>query len=176
MREKMLAANVISNSVDAIITIDDRDRITAFNPAAERLFGYAKEEAIGQNVRALMPSPEREQHDAHIERYLRTGEKKIIGLGREVTGQRKDGTTLPLYLSVSESRVGNRSIFTGIAHDLTDRKRAEEQMRLQSTALESAANGIVITDANGKIIWVNPAFTLSTGYSSEEIVDRKSVV
>ena len=172
MREKMLAASVINTSVDAIVTIDDRSSITAFNPAAERLFGYAKQEAIGQNVRLLMPSPEREQHDAHIERYLRTGKKKVIGIGREVMGQRKDGTTLPLYLSVSEARVGNRPIFTGIVHDLTERKRTEEQMRLQSAALESAANAIVITDEKGTIIWVNPAFTQTTGYSLEEVVGK----
>src|SRR5712692_7855601 len=129
MREKMLAASVINASVDAIITIDDRGRITAFNPAAERLFGYAKEEVRGQNVKMLMPPTEREQHDAHIGRYLRTGEKKVIGLGREVIAQRKDGVTFPIYLSVSEAREGNRPIFTGIVHDLTERKRAEQVLR-----------------------------------------------
>jgi nitrogen fixation negative regulator NifL len=169
MRERMLAANVINTSVDAIITIDDRGRITAFNPAAESLFGYAKEEALGQNVKMLMPPAEREQHDAHLGRYLRTGEKRIIGLGREVIAQRKDGVTFPIYLSVSEAREGDRPIFTGIVHDLTDRKRAEEVLRLQSAALESAANAILITDKAGNISWVNPAFTQHTGYSFEEV-------
>lgn len=141
MREAIRAANVINTSVDSIITIDDRGRITAFNPAAERLFGYAKQEVLGQNVNLLMPSPEREQHEAHLGRYLRTGEEKVIGLRRELVAQRKDGATFPIYISLSEARAGDRRIFTGIVHDLTDRKRMERERQ----AISEIIHGVSIS-------------------------------
>jgi PAS domain S-box-containing protein len=119
---------VVETAVDGIITIDEQGHIESFNPAAERMFGYTASEVLGQNINMLMPSPYREQHDAYLERYLRTGERKIIGIGREVTGQRKDGTTFPMELAVGETYVGERRIFTGIARDISERKRAAEEM------------------------------------------------
>jgi PAS domain S-box-containing protein len=119
---------VVETAVDGIITIDEQGRIESFNPAAERMFGYTASEVLGQNINMLMPSPYREQHDAYLARYLRTGERKIIGIGREVTGQRKDGTTFPMELAVGETYVGERRIFTGIARDISERKRATEEM------------------------------------------------
>lgn len=131
-------AAIVETAVDAIITIDELGTIDSFNPAAERLFGYARDEVLGKNVSRLMPSPYHEEHDGYLAHYLATGEKRVIGLGREVVAQRKDGTTFPMLLAVSEMRVGNRRMFTGIVHDITQRKQAEERQALLIRELESA--------------------------------------
>jgi PAS domain S-box-containing protein len=115
--------SIVDMAVDAIITIDSRGTIDRFNPAAQRMFGYTAAEAIGHNVCMLMPSPYREEHDRYLARYHDTGEAHIIGIGREVMGQRKDGTTFPLDLAVSE--IDHRHCYTGILHDLTARRRLE---------------------------------------------------
>ena len=126
-REARLAA-VVDTAVDAIITIDDRGSIDSVNPATARMFGYGREDLVGRNVSMLMPEPYRSEHDAYVARYLRTGEARIIGVGREVIGLRKDGTTFPLDLSVSEFRVGGRRMFTGVIHDITNRRRLEREI------------------------------------------------
>ncbi len=131
-------AAIVETAVDAIITIDEQGIIDSFNPAAERLFGYARDEVLGKNVSLLMPSPFREQHDSYIEHYLATGERRIIGSGREVAAQRKDGTTFPILLAVSEMHVGNRRLFTGLVHDITLRKQAENRQARLIHELESA--------------------------------------
>jgi two-component system sensor kinase FixL len=123
---------VIDSAVDGIIVIDAHGRIEAFNPAAERLFGYSEAEALGQNVHMLMPSPYREEHDTYLTRYLETGRAKVIGAGREVSGRRKDGSTFPLHLSVGEIVVEGERKFTGILHDLSARVTIEEQLREQT--------------------------------------------
>jgi two-component system sensor kinase FixL len=123
---------IINTTVDGIIVIDTRGLVEAFNPGAERLFDYAAAEVIGRNVNLLMPSPYHEEHDAYVSRYLATGEKKIIGIGREVQGRRKDGTVFPLQLSVGEMTVGGERKFTGMLHDLSDRVALEEQLRERS--------------------------------------------
>jgi PAS domain S-box-containing protein len=119
---------ILDTAVDGIITIDEQGKIESLNPAAERLFGYAAAEAVGQNIRIFMPAPYREEHTGYLMRYLRTGEKKIIGIGREVIGQRKNGTTFPMQLAVSEVRLQGRRLFTGIVHDITERQRAQEEL------------------------------------------------
>ena len=116
---------VVETAVDGIITIDEHGVISTVNPAAERIFGYAASEIIGQNVRVLMPEPYRAEHDSYIHNYLRTGQRKIIGIGREVQGRRRDSTSFPLELAVSETRLGEHRIFTGIVRDITERKQAE---------------------------------------------------
>jgi PAS domain S-box-containing protein len=121
-------AAVVDTIVDGIITIDERGLMESMNPAAERLFGYASEEIAGRNVRMLMPDPYRSEHDGYIAKYVHTGQAKIIGIGREVTGLRKDGSTFPMELAVSEFRVGGNRHFTGIVRDITERKRAEKQI------------------------------------------------
>lgn len=120
---------ILETAVDAILVIDTHGIIQLANPAIERLFGYAPDELIGRNVSMLMPSPDGERHDGHIARYLATGEKRIIGIGREVLGLRKDGSTIPVSLSVSEMKVEGEHTFTGMLHDLTERKRIEAQLR-----------------------------------------------
>jgi PAS domain S-box-containing protein len=120
---------ILESAVTAIITIDDRGLIESINAATERLFGYAAHELIGQNVKVLMPEPYRAAHDGYIANYIGTGVKKIIGIGREVSGRRKDATTFPLHLSVSEFEADGRRYFTGMIHDISDRKHVEEALR-----------------------------------------------
>jgi len=121
-RAKLLNA-IIENAIDGIITIDDSGRIEHINPAALELFGYSRIEVVGQNVSVLMPPPDKEKHDQYIANYNHTGEKKIIGIGREVTGQRKDGSTFPFRLGVSEIKFTDRRIYTGFIHDLSKLRR-----------------------------------------------------
>ena len=117
---------ILNSAVAAIITIDTLGIIQTVNPATERLFGYKAEELLGQNVRVLMPSPYHEEHDAYLANYVKTGKKKIIGIGREVRGQRKDGTVFPVDLAVSEFVASGARYFAGIISDLSERKRLEE--------------------------------------------------
>jgi len=118
---------IVDTAVDGIITIDETGRIERINPAALRIFGYTEAETVGRNVGILMPDPDRSRHDGYLQDYLRTGERRIIGLGREVTGRRKDGSCFPMDLAVAEMQVGGRRMFTGMVRDITERKRAEAQ-------------------------------------------------
>lgn len=125
--------SILQTVPDAMIIIDERGHIESLSTTGERLFGYGSEEACGRNISLLMPSPYREQHDAYIGRYLATGERRIIGIGRIVIGQRKDGTTFPMHLTVGELRTGNRHHFTGFIRDLTDQQLTEDRLKeLQS--------------------------------------------
>jgi two-component system sensor kinase FixL len=126
--------SVLDTIPDAMIVIDTRGIMQSFSAAAERLFGYTSQEAIGRNVSILMPEPYRGQHDGYLNRYMTTGEKRIIGIGRLVIGQRKDGSTFPIELTVGEMRSGERRFFTGFARDLTERQ--ETQQRLQELQSE----------------------------------------
>ena len=121
---------LILNTVpDAMILIDDRGIMRAFSPTAERLFGWSVEEAVGQNVSILMPEPNRSAHDDYLKRYYRTGERRIVGRGRIVVGQRRDGTTFPLELAVGEMQTREGRFFTGFVRDLTERQQAEARLQ-----------------------------------------------
>jgi PAS domain S-box-containing protein len=121
--------SVFETSPDAIITIDQHGIIQSFSAAAEKLFGYAAGEVIGRNVNILMPSPHHENHDGYLARYLRTGEKRIIGIGRQVEALRKDGTIFPMQLAVGEVTLGKQRIFSGFITDLTARVKMEHELR-----------------------------------------------
>jgi len=136
--------SVIDSAVDGIVVIDGHGRIEAFNPAAERLFGYEEREVAGRNVNMLMPSPYHEEHDTYLARHLATGVQKIIGTGREVTGLRRDGTTFPLHLSVGKMTGGGEPRFTGILHDLSARVRIEKQLREQTSLAKLGEMAAVI--------------------------------
>lgn len=127
---------LFQSAIDGIIIIDELGTIEAINPAGASLFGYEPSEAVGHNVRILMPSPHQGQHDAYIENYRRTGQAKIIGIGREEQGQRKDGTCFPMRLAVSEARAEGRRIFVGTVHDLSKQKLAEEKIVQLNKELE----------------------------------------
>ncbi|MEW5904989.1 MAG: diguanylate cyclase [Pseudomonadota bacterium] len=120
---------IIHNVMDGIITIDERGIIQGFNPAAERIFGYARDEAIGHNVSILMPEPDRSAHDGYLARYLARGESAVLGVrGREVQAMRKDGSLFPMELSASEMMLGGHRYFIGIVRDITERRAAEERI------------------------------------------------
>ena len=167
---------ILDTAVDGIITIDDHGIVESANPAVERLFGYAPAELIGRNVSLLTPSPHREHHDEYIARYLRTGEARIIGIGRELEGLRRDGTTFPMELAVSEVRGGDRPRFAGIIRDITARKQAEAALRESQARtqaiLDTAVDGIITIDDHGTVESANPAVERLFGYAPAELIGR----
>ncbi|HVW94515.1 MAG TPA: PAS domain-containing sensor histidine kinase [Mucilaginibacter sp.] len=136
MENVALLNAIIQNAIDGIITIDERGIVESINPSACKLFLYEPEEVIGNNISMLMPPPDRDRHDEYINRYQNTRVPHIIGIGREVTGLRKDGTRFPFRLGVSEVTFTERKIFTGFIHDLTREKEAEEQLKQYANHLE----------------------------------------
>lgn len=119
---------ILDTAVEGIVTIDEHGIIESCNSAAQKIFGYAASEIVGRNVSVLMPMPYRREHDVYLADYMRTGHARIIGIGREVLGQRKDGSVFPMDLSVSEVRLENRRLFTGFVRDITERKRLEKEV------------------------------------------------
>ena len=121
--------SILDTIPDAMIVIDERGIMQSFSAAAERLFGYAASEVIGKNVKLLMPAPYRESHDGYLRRYLNTGERRIIGIGRVVVGERKDGSTFPIELNVGEMKSGSQRFFTGFIRDLTESQKTEARLQ-----------------------------------------------
>lgn len=162
--------SIIDSAVDAVVTIDERGRIDHVNPSVERLFGYTSEELRGQNVKVLMPSPYREQHDGYLAHYAETGERKIIGIGREVTGARKDGSTFPGELAVSEFHIEGRKYFTGVVRDISDRKRIE---RLQSEFISTVSHELrtPLTSIRGALGLVAGGVTGELPKEAQEYID-----
>jgi PAS domain S-box-containing protein len=165
---------VVDTAVDAVILIDAQGIVQMFNPACERLFGYRADEVIGNNVKMLMPAPYREGHDGYLANYLRSGHAKIIGIGREVTGRRKDGSAFPMNLSVGEAKQGGTSSFVGVIHDLTEAKRTEQALRESATQLkavvDTAVDGVILIDPKGTVKMFNPACERLFGYRAGEVI------
>lgn len=168
--------SVVNHVVDGIISIDESGTVTTFNPAAERIFRYGATEIIGQNIKLLMPEPFHSEHDAYIANYLRTGHAKIIGVGREVVGRRKDGSTFPMDLAISVFRLGQQRHFTGIVRDITERKLAEEEHRETEERMRSIVDhvidGIITIDEQGIVESYNPAAERIFGYAASEVIKR----
>lgn len=164
--------------VDGIIVINAQGLIQSLNPAAITLFGYVPGEVQGRNIKMLMPEPYAGEHDGYLHNYLTSGVKKIIGLGREVTGKRKDGSTFPMELAVSEMQVGGERMFTGIVRDITERKRAETELQdvtaLRQTLLDSANFSIISTDTDGIIRSFNRGAERMLGYAAAELVGQST--
>jgi two-component system sensor kinase FixL len=167
---------LISTAVDGIMVIDAAGTVRVFNPACERLFGYAPDEVLGRNVKMLMPEPYRREHDGYLGHYHATGERRIIGIGREVLGQRKDGTTFPMYLSVGQGKLDGEDIYVGIIHDLTESKRAERELREREerlrSILDTVPDGIIIIDEKGMIESFSPAASRMFGYPVDQLIGR----
>jgi len=167
---------VLNITVDGVIVIDARGRIEAFNRGAQELFGYSEDEVLGRNVSLLMPSPHHEQHDAYLERYMETGEARIIGSGREVAGRRRDGTSFPLHLSVGEMRINGERKFTGMLRDLTRRVDLEGAVGASEARwraiVDAAVDGIVVIDAHGRIEAFNRGAERLFGYTFDEVLGQ----
>ena len=166
---------VVETAVDGVILIDAQGSVLMFNPACEKLFQYAADEVIGQNVKVLMPALYRDSHDGYLGNYHRTGERKIIGIGREVLGRRKDGSTFPMHISVGETKQDEgSSIFVGILHDLTERERVEGILRESAAQLravvDTAVDGVILIDADGRILKFNPACEKLFRYQADEVI------
>jgi len=170
------ALAILNDAADGILTIDERGIVHWMNPSAEKLFGYRPKEVVGQDVKVLMPPPDRDQHDTYIANYVRTGNRRIIGIGREVVGLRKDGTTFPMYLSVSESMVEGERIFGGIVRDLTDRKLREQELRRERDfnrrLLDTAEAIVLLLDTRGRIVLYNQYMERLSGRTLAEVRER----
>lgn len=167
---------ILDSAVDGVITIDEHGAIQDINPAVSRLFGYGAAELSGQNVKLLMPEPYRSDHDGYLQNYLSTGRKKIIGIGREVVGRRKDGSTFPMHLSVSEFDLEGRRLFAGIVHDLSQRKKAEALGARMGRIIEGSLNEVFLFDVDSlKFIQVNRSARDNLGYSLEELLELTPV-
>jgi PAS domain S-box-containing protein len=163
---------VLETAVDAIISIDEWGIVERMNQAAERMFAYSREELVGRNVSILMPARERDAHDGYLACYRATGERKIIGIGREVVCRRKDGTEFPVDLAVGEYRVEGQRKFTGFLRDISDRKQAEAQIREQAMLLDKARDAIFVCDLDEQITYWNPAAARLYGWSGDEARGR----
>lgn len=164
LREDHLRS-ILATVPDAMVVIDEQGGIQSFSTAAETLFGYQSGEVIGQNVKMLMPAPYRDEHDAYLLRYLTTGERRIIGLGRTVTGARKDGTTFPMELSVGEMHPGTGRFFTGFCRDLTERHRAEARIQEQQQELLHMARFTALGEMASTLAHeINQPLTAITNY------------
>jgi PAS domain S-box-containing protein len=167
---------IIENAIDGIITIDARGLIETVNPAAARIFGYQPEEVIGKNIKMLMPEPDKSRHDQYLENYHTTGIKKIIGIGREVKGLKKDGTTFPFLLSISEVQLDQKMIYTGIVHDISQLKQTQVALRESehkfNSIINAAIDAIITINERGIIEMVNPAACRLFGYQEEEMIGQ----
>jgi two-component system, LuxR family, sensor kinase FixL len=158
---------ILATVPDAMVLIDEHCVITSFSTAAEKLFGYGADEVLGKNVSMLMPEPHRSAHDGYIQRYLQTGEKRIIGIGRVVEGQRADGTVFPMELSVGEARTGEHRAFTGFIRDLTERHATEAQLqKVQSELVHASRLSAVGTLASALAHELNQPLTAVANYVS----------
>jgi two-component system, LuxR family, sensor kinase FixL len=167
--------SILETVPDAMIIIDERGRVESLSTTAERLFGYMADEVVGRNIRMLMPTPHREQHDGYLKRYLTTGERRIIGIGRVVVGQRKDGTTFPMHLTVGELRSADRHYFTGFIRDLTDQQLTEARLNeLQSEVTHMSRFTALGEMASTLAHEINQPLTAITNYlkGSRRLLER----
>ncbi len=167
---------LIATAVDGIIVIDARGLVQVYNSACEKLFGYTASEVIGRNVKMLMPEPYHKEHDGYLSRYGQTGDRKIIGIGRDVLGRRKDGSVFPMYLSVGEGCVGGDKVFVGIIHDLTairsETASREAANRHLAQIVQSSDDAILSKTLEGTITSWNTAAERIFGFSAAEAIGQ----
>lgn len=167
---------VIETATDGIISIDESGKIELVNPAAAQLFGYEISELLGQKINILMPRPDATHHDTYLLNYMQTGKRKIIGIGREVLGKRKDGSVFPMRLSISEVKLHDRRIFTGIVHDLTEQKNIERKLKEEKERTQrylNVANTVfVVIDKDERVTMLNRKGCEILGLCEEDIVGK----
>lgn len=177
MNEARLSA-LVNMAADGIICIDSHGRVTDFNPAAEAIFGWTAEEVLGQNVKMLMPAALSSQHDHYLDRH-ETGQRNAAAPLKnkisEVLGQTKQGTLVPLRLALSQAEARGQRIYVGLLTDLSDRKRTERQLHIAATVFDHSYEGMVVLDANRKVVDINPAFERICGLS-RKIAKNKEFV
>ncbi len=160
---------IVDHALDGIVVIDDHGMICDINPAAQRLFGYSSKELIGRNVGILMPEPYSSEHDASLTNYRETGEQKIIGVTREVSGRRKDGSVFPIELSVSEVLRGGRRLFTGIVRDITERNRMEAERQKYVSLVENNSDFMAMASLSWELLYINKAGCELIGITPEQV-------
>ncbi len=167
---------IVETVPDAVITINAKGIIESFNPAAHKMFGYAASEVIGKNIKVIMPQPYHDEHDSYLSNYMETGDAKIIGIGREVTAVKEDGTEFPIELAVGEFEVGEEKFFAGVIRDMSERKRAEREQLDASerirAILETVPDGIITIDEDACVETFNPAAEKLFGFSAAEVIGQ----
>jgi PAS domain S-box-containing protein len=165
---------VVDHALDAVIIIDAKGAVRSFNPAAERIFGYTAAQVIGRNVHMLMTAFDRDQHDGYMDRFMKGGAPRVIGIGRVVTGRRQDGSTVPLDLGVTEMNIGGERLFCGFLRDITERMAAEEALlrseRKLRSYIEQSLDGVLVVDDTGRFLECNPATIEMLGYAERELL------
>ncbi len=178
IEEKSRTQSILENVVDAIITINQSGYIKTVNKAAEKIFGYSPNEVIGKNVCMLMPEPFRSEHDKYLKNYIQTGNARVIGIGQEVVGLRKNCEEFPMDIDISEGWMEDQRIFIGIVRDISERKRNEDEIKSLSaykdSILREAQTSIITTDLNGVITTFNESAERMLGYSAEEMIGKKT--
>ncbi len=173
LRLEARVAAILLTSVDGIVTTDARGIVSRFNVGAERIFGYTAQEMVGQSMTVLLPERALTRIGEHITRFVAGADvSRMIRSGAPLEGRRKNGELFPVEVTISKLGAGGDMMLTATVRDITERKRSEADLHLQSTALNAAADPMVITDSHGTIAWINAAFTECTGYSAEEAIGR----
>lgn len=175
-QSKAFQLAILKHIVDGIISIDDKGIILSFNKAAEAIFQYSADEVIGQNVKMLMPMPYTQAHDDYLANYINTGKPKIIGIGREVTGLCKDGTSFPMDLAVSEIKFDQQRIFSGIVRNITGRKQAEATAKQFEAIVQSSDDAIISKTLDSIVSSWNPGAETMFGYTAEEMIGQSMLV
>ncbi len=170
---RLTVEQILEQALDAVVSIDEHNNITFYNPAAEKLWGYSRDEVIGKNVKMLVPQAIQSEHDNYVNANRNTGKDKIVGTSREVKIERKDGSTLWGLLSLSRVKLHDRTMYTAFLRDVTEEVEKREMDRMLSLVANETDNAVIITDAAGFIEYVNNGFTRLTGYSLAEVKGKK---
>jgi PAS domain S-box-containing protein len=163
---------VMNTVLDGLIIIDEKGTVLSVNPSVERIFGYQSHELIGQNIRMLMPEPYHSSHDGYMSNYLNTGDKKVIGIGRDVSGKRKDGRIFDMELGINEMQVDGARMFVGTVRDITKQKHAEHESALLAAIVASSDDAIISKTLDGIVVTWNAGATRLFGYTAQEAIGR----